>query len=153
MKPDQAHRLAAHPLRYRLLQRYARGEGSPSDVAAELGEAIGNVSYHTRILARAGAIAPTRTKQVRGAIEHYYRASKTGKELLEAFAPADARAGLSPLQASAILLALERPSTSVRNDPVLGRPFEEAIAALKVTADAADKEDTRTTTAKEANAS
>jgi hypothetical protein len=47
---------------------------SPSDLAAELGEPIGNVSYHTRILARLGCVELVKTKQVRGAVEHYYRA-------------------------------------------------------------------------------
>jgi hypothetical protein len=32
------------------------------------------VSYHTRILARLGCVELVKTKQVRGAVEHYYRA-------------------------------------------------------------------------------
>ena len=86
-----AARLITHPLRRQLLQHYAEHEASPSDLAdryqsghlagkarsrhkiAGMGP-IGNVSYHTRILHAAGAIRLTRTKQVRGAIEHYYRA-------------------------------------------------------------------------------
>jgi hypothetical protein len=67
-------RAIGHPLRLRLLTIFNERVASPSDLAAELGEPIGNVSYHTRILARLGCIELVRTKQVRGAVEHYYRA-------------------------------------------------------------------------------
>src|SRR3954452_14146854 len=67
-------RAIAHPLRLRLLTIFNERVASPSDLAAELGEPIGNVSYHTRILARLGCVELVRTKQVRGAVEHYYRA-------------------------------------------------------------------------------
>jgi hypothetical protein len=58
----------------RLLTIFNERVASPSDLAAELGEPIGNVSYHTRILARLGCVELVKTKQVRGAVEHYYRA-------------------------------------------------------------------------------
>jgi DNA-binding transcriptional ArsR family regulator len=67
-------RAIGHPLRLRLLTIFNERVASPSDLAAELGEPIGNVSYHTRILARLGCVELVRTKQVRGAVEHYYRA-------------------------------------------------------------------------------
>jgi hypothetical protein len=67
-------RAIGHPLRLRLLTIFNERVASPSDLAAELGEPIGNVSYHTRILARPGCVELVRTKQVRGAVEHYYRA-------------------------------------------------------------------------------
>jgi hypothetical protein len=57
-----------------LLTIFNERVASPSDLAAELGEPIGNVSYHTRILARLGCVELVKTKQVRGAVEHYYRA-------------------------------------------------------------------------------
>src|SRR3954471_8315939 len=62
------------PLRLRLLPIFKERVGRPSHLAAELGEPIGNVSYHTRILARLGCVELVKTKQVRGAVEHYYRA-------------------------------------------------------------------------------
>ena len=67
-------RAIGHPLRLRLLTIFNERVASPSDLAAELGEPIGNVSYHTRILARLGCVELVRTKQVRGAVEHYDRA-------------------------------------------------------------------------------
>jgi hypothetical protein len=47
---------------------------SPKELAAELGEPLGNVSYHTRVLAKLGCIELVSTTQRRGALEHYYRA-------------------------------------------------------------------------------
>jgi DNA-binding transcriptional ArsR family regulator len=67
-------RAIGHPLRLRLLTIFNERVASPSDLATELGEPIGNVSYHTRILARLGCVELVKTKQVRGAVEHYYRA-------------------------------------------------------------------------------
>jgi len=36
---------------------------------------LGHVSYHLRELAKAGVVKQTRTRQVRGAIERFYRLS------------------------------------------------------------------------------
>jgi hypothetical protein len=44
-------------------------------LARELDETIGNVSYHTRTLHKLGAIRLVRTRQRRGAIEHFYTAA------------------------------------------------------------------------------
>lgn len=84
---EGAGKVVSHPLRFRLLGEYAKQQCSPSDLASALGEAIGNVSYHTRILAREGAIKLVRTKQIRGAVEHYYEADVWGLEILRMFAP------------------------------------------------------------------
>jgi len=64
----------AHPLRHRILAAIDEaGETSPNEVARRLGEPLGRVSHHVRVLARLGAIEPTRTEPRRGAVEHYYR--------------------------------------------------------------------------------
>lgn len=47
---------------------------SPSELAGELDEPIGNVSYHMRTLADLGMVELVRTEPRRGAVEHYYRA-------------------------------------------------------------------------------
>lgn len=49
------------------------GEASPKELAFELGEKLGNVSYHVRILARLGLIELVRETPRRGAVEHHYR--------------------------------------------------------------------------------
>ena len=47
---------------------------SPSELAGELDEPIGNVSYHMRTLADLGMVELVRTEPRRGAVEHYYKA-------------------------------------------------------------------------------
>jgi predicted transcriptional regulator len=51
------------------------GEASPKELAGQLGEKLGNVSYHVRILARLGLIELVRETPRRGAVEHHYRAT------------------------------------------------------------------------------
>jgi hypothetical protein len=67
-------RLIQHPLRQRLLFKYAETVTSPSAVAADLGERLNLVSYHTKVLHEAGCIELVRTRRRRGATEHFYRA-------------------------------------------------------------------------------
>jgi DNA-binding transcriptional ArsR family regulator len=67
-------RLIQHPLRQRLLFKYAEAVTSPSAVAADLGEPLNLVSYHTKVLLEAGCIELVRTRRRRGATEHFYRA-------------------------------------------------------------------------------
>jgi DNA-binding transcriptional ArsR family regulator len=65
----------SHPLRHRILVRLNEDELSPNDLAGELGESLGRVSYHVRTLADAGAIELVRTVPRRGAVQHFYRAA------------------------------------------------------------------------------
>jgi len=64
----------AHPLRARVLARLQEDVASPKELAAELGEPLGNVAYHVKTLKQLGCIEQARWEQRRGAIEHYYRA-------------------------------------------------------------------------------
>jgi DNA-binding transcriptional ArsR family regulator len=63
-----------HPLRIRMLTVLNQRVASPSELAGELDEPIGNVSYHMRTLADLGMVELVRTEPRRGAVEHYYRA-------------------------------------------------------------------------------
>lgn len=63
-----------HPLRIRMLTVLNQRIASPSELAGELDEPIGNVSYHMRTLADLGMVELVRTEPRRGAVEHYYRA-------------------------------------------------------------------------------
>jgi DNA-binding transcriptional ArsR family regulator len=65
----------AHPLRLRILAALNRTVSSPSELAEELSEPLGNVSYHVRILADLNCIELVRTTPRRGAVEHHYRAT------------------------------------------------------------------------------
>jgi DNA-binding transcriptional ArsR family regulator len=64
----------SHPLRQRIMVRLNDGEASPNQLAAELDEPLGRLSYHVTALAKAGAIELVRTEPRRGAVEHFYRA-------------------------------------------------------------------------------
>lgn len=73
--PDQrVIKALSHPLRFRILVVLNQRVASPSEIASELDEPLGNVAYHTKILAENGAIEQVRTAPVRGALEHFYRA-------------------------------------------------------------------------------
>lgn len=65
----------AHPLRDRILQALNETVASPAQLARVLDEPLGNVSYHVKILLECEAIELVRTAPVRGAIEHFYRAT------------------------------------------------------------------------------
>lgn len=64
-----------HPIRQKILQTLKDRVASPSEVAKEIGEPLGNVSYHFKILLQCEAVELVRTRPVRGALEHFYRAS------------------------------------------------------------------------------
>ena len=73
----------AHPLRVEILRRTSRPT-APKDLADELDEPLGNVSYHVRMLAEAGLLELDRTEPARGALKHYYRRTRTAKRKVAA---------------------------------------------------------------------
>ncbi len=66
--------VVSHPVRSRCLTLLAERTASPAELALELDENLGNVSYHVRKLWRSGVIEIVEEKPVRGAMEHFYRA-------------------------------------------------------------------------------
>src|SRR3954452_24721554 len=66
----------AHPLRVQILGVLEKRAASPNELAQELGAPLGNVSYHTRELLRFGLVELVKKTPRRGAIEHYYKATK-----------------------------------------------------------------------------
>jgi DNA-binding transcriptional regulator GbsR (MarR family) len=58
----------------RILAALSEKEASPSELAEEMGESLGVVSYHTRILLELKCIELVRKTPRRGAVEHHYRA-------------------------------------------------------------------------------
>jgi DNA-binding transcriptional ArsR family regulator len=65
----------AHPLRARILQRLGERVASPGDLALELGAPLGVVSYHVRMLRDYDCVELVRTEPVRGALQHFYKAT------------------------------------------------------------------------------
>jgi DNA-binding transcriptional ArsR family regulator len=76
LDPNLAKALT-HPLRQRILERLSVGgdEVTPTQLARLLDAPLPNVAYHVRILHQLDCIELVRTRQVRGALEHYYRAT------------------------------------------------------------------------------
>ena len=65
----------AHPLRARILQRLGERTASPGDLAVELNAPLGVVSYHVRMLRDYNCVELVRTEPVRGALQHFYKAT------------------------------------------------------------------------------
>ena len=75
LDPNLAKALS-HPLRQRILERLSvHGEASPTQLARLLEERLPNVAYHVRVLLELDCVELVRTRQVRGALEHHYRAT------------------------------------------------------------------------------
>lgn len=64
----------AHPLRRRMLRMIVeRGEPlNPTQMAKEFELPVGTITYHARVLWHFEAVEPTRERQARGAVEHFY---------------------------------------------------------------------------------
>src|SRR3954463_11459574 len=63
-----------HPMRMRILMRLSQKTMSPNQLAQELEERLGSVSYHVRVLVEIGYLELVGTEPRRGAVEHFYRA-------------------------------------------------------------------------------
>jgi DNA-binding transcriptional ArsR family regulator len=69
-------RAYGHPVRARALMILGNRVASPKQIAEELGEPIGKVSYHIRDLRDSGLIELVRTDSSHGGVQHFYRASR-----------------------------------------------------------------------------
>ncbi|MGN6254108.1 MAG: hypothetical protein ACTHO8_03900 [Solirubrobacterales bacterium] len=68
--------IAAHPLTVACYMRLAETTASPNELAEQFAEDLSKVSYHVRKLKRLGAIEEIESRPVRGATEHFYRATE-----------------------------------------------------------------------------
>jgi DNA-binding transcriptional ArsR family regulator len=66
--------IVAHPTRVKCLSILAERRASPNEIATELNEDVGHVSYHIKKLVSLGAVELVDEQKVRGAVEHFYRA-------------------------------------------------------------------------------
>ena len=97
---DGATRIAkalSHPLRAKILSRLNERVASPNELSQELGEPLGNVSYHVRALLDLECVELVDTAPRRGAIEHYYRATQRslGDDSVWKALPPSARRGFA----------------------------------------------------------
>jgi DNA-binding transcriptional ArsR family regulator len=87
----------SHPVRARALTVLNERVASPSELAAEQEEAVGYVAYHVRVLREMELIELVKSRQVRGATEHFYRGTikpYLSDDFWERL-PKDARRGVS----------------------------------------------------------
>ncbi len=146
----------------RILQRLTEaGEASPSDLADALGEPLGNVSYHVRVLRELNCLELVRTEARRGALEHFYRAkvspwlsdeqwarlpvafrhktpAQTLTEILDAAAEASGQGGFdgSETHVSRVVLAIDEAGRA----EIVALLDETREAALRINAESASRQ-------------
>jgi DNA-binding transcriptional ArsR family regulator len=73
---ERVARAAIHPIAIGVLLELSAPEtASPIDLARRFGIPVGRVSYHVRELAASGLVTLVRTRQRRGATQHFYAVS------------------------------------------------------------------------------
>lgn len=94
---QQLAKALAHPLRVRILTSLHKGVSSPNQLSQELGEPLGNVSYHVKTLLEYDCVELVKTEPRRGAVEHFYRATERAFFSTSDWEkiPASARKGIS----------------------------------------------------------
>lgn len=112
----------SHPVRMRALAALSERVASPNELAKELEEPLGVVSYHVRQLLELDCVELVDTQQRRGAVEHYYRA--TTRPIFERDwdkLPKEVRTALSSGILAEIWRDVGRALTSGRFDDETGR--------------------------------
>ena len=101
---QQLAKALAHPLRVRILSSLHKGISSPNQLSQELGEPLGNVSYHVKTLLEYDCVELVKTEPRRGAVEHFYRATERAffSDADWAKIPASARKGINGVIIEAI---------------------------------------------------
>jgi DNA-binding transcriptional ArsR family regulator len=74
----------SHPLRVEVLEAIiGQGEVSPTQIATDLEQELGKVSYHVNVLKDCEVIELARTRQRRGALEHFFRPAPSTREFVD----------------------------------------------------------------------
>lgn len=68
----------------RILQEAGEAR-SPNEIAEAFGVPVGYFSYHVKVLKECSALALTDTRQMRGAVEHFYASTVMENELVVKF--------------------------------------------------------------------
>lgn len=90
-------RAMGHPVRVQALAILNERVASPNEIAKELDQTVGHVSYHVKVLKECDCIELVDTAPRRGAMEHYYRATDRAFINVEGWEalPASLRPGVS----------------------------------------------------------
>jgi DNA-binding transcriptional ArsR family regulator len=75
LESEQLMKAMSHPLRAAILRVLNERTASPAELARELDDHLHNVSYHTKRLEQLGCVELVKERHVRGAVEHFYRAT------------------------------------------------------------------------------
>lgn len=75
LESEHLMKAMSHPLRVAILRLLNERTASPAELARELGDHLHNVSYHTKRLEQLGCVEMVKERHVRGAVEHFYRAT------------------------------------------------------------------------------
>ena len=124
---QQLAKALAHPLRVRILTSLHRGISSPNQLAQELDEPLGNVSYHVKTLLEYDCVELVKTEPRRGAVEHFYRATERAFFSEDDWAkiPSSARKGIDGVILEAIgkdaTAALTEGTIDARTDTHISR--------------------------------
>ena len=107
----------SHPLRAEVLRILSERTASPAEMARELDEELSNVSYHTKQLVEFECAELVSTRPVRGALEHFYRA--TERHLIDT----EEWDELDPVMAENLLCEIVQKNlddfvTSIRNEAI-----------------------------------
>jgi DNA-binding transcriptional ArsR family regulator len=73
---ERVARALAHPMRMQILAELNKRAMSPSQFAKKYDKKVPNVSYHFRALQKLDCIEEVEIRPVRGAIEHFYKATR-----------------------------------------------------------------------------
>lgn len=76
LESERLMKAMSHPLRAAILRVLNERTASPAELARELDDHLHNVSYHTKRLEHLGCIELVKERHVRGAVEHFYRATQ-----------------------------------------------------------------------------
>jgi predicted ArsR family transcriptional regulator len=80
---ERLARANTHPLRVSILEVLSIDGGrtlSPKDLSVELRAPLSTVNYHVTELRHSNLVVVVDERQVRGAIEHFYRAAESGRK-------------------------------------------------------------------------
>lgn len=69
---DDQFKALANPLRRRIIDLATQRPATVAEFAEALGRSAGTVAHHVKVLASAGLLEVSGTRQVRSVIEHYY---------------------------------------------------------------------------------
>ncbi len=91
---ERLARANTHALRISILEVLSIDDGrtlSPKDLSIELQAPLSTVNYHVTELAKSDLLELTGERQVRGAVEHFYRPAMNGRVAVLEEVPVGAR--------------------------------------------------------------